>query len=321
MSSVPGKAARDEADEEAPETAQNEHHDSTPISTAQFMKECKIKIETLINDSKKREEHELLVQKIRAEQAQDRSRKDAEAVARRGELLAMESIRDTLKPHDMTSKEYKAQCAAERKAEIDRMYLQHKLALSLKYMYIIHTRQQEAARGRELNFHRMRAWLFIMFMKLKNVFNKVNERYLVRQKEEDCERAKKMIGMMIGDRYKKLLERRGDQHRRSCCTIRQDLTFTRLLVGPPVEEKSRHVFLGYLRLAMGQYNILTSIQNFMRRVRCIQTAFKAKRAYDLQRLCDLTAWMDQGISILSNLFMLKDKQNKKLREKFPNFLQ
>jgi len=119
MSSVPGKAARDEADEEAPETAQNEHHD-TPMSTAQFMKECKTNIETMINDSKKREEHELLVQKIRAEQVQDRSQKDAEAAARRRELLAMESIRDTLKPPGMTSKQYKAQCAAERKAEIDR---------------------------------------------------------------------------------------------------------------------------------------------------------------------------------------------------------
>jgi hypothetical protein len=180
MSAVQGKATGDEADEEAREAAQNANQDRMPISTAQFMKDCKVKIETMINDGKKREEHELLVQKIRAEQAQDRNRKDAEAVARRRELLAMESIRDTLKPDGMTSKEYKAQCAAERKAEIDRQYTQLKLALSLKYFFIIHTRQQEAARGRELNFHRIRVWLFIMFMKLKDVRHKVNERFLVK---------------------------------------------------------------------------------------------------------------------------------------------
>jgi hypothetical protein len=96
---------------------------------------------------------------------------------------------------------------------------------------------------------------------------------------------------------------------------------THLLLAPPIEEKSRVVFLGYLRLGMGQFNIKTGIRNYIRRVRCIQVAFKAKRAYDLQRLTDILAWMDQGIAILRTLFTLKDKQNKKLREKFPNFVQ
>jgi hypothetical protein len=127
------------------------------------MKDCKVKIEVMINDSKKREEHELEVQKIRADQAQDRNRKDAEAVARRRQLLAMESIRDTLKPHGMTSKEYRAECAAQRKAEIDRQYIQRKLALALKHMFVVHSRQEAAARGREENFHRTRVALFIMF--------------------------------------------------------------------------------------------------------------------------------------------------------------
>jgi len=160
-----------------------------------------------------------------------------------------------------------------------------------------------------------------MFMKLKNVFNKVNERYLVRQKEKDFEAAKRMIVLIIEERYTNILKRRGDEHRRSILTIKQDLTFTHLLLAPPIEEKSRRVFLGYLRLGMGRFTILTGIKNYIRRVTCIQKAFKEKRAHDLQRLSDLTAWMDQGLSILRTLFMLKDKQNKKLREKFPNFVQ
>ena len=120
LSAVQGKATGDEADEGARVAAQNVNQERVPVSTAQFMKESKARIETMVNDSKKREEHEVMIQKIRADQAKERNRKDAEAVARRRELLAMESIRDTLKPDNMTSKEYKAQCAAERKAEIDR---------------------------------------------------------------------------------------------------------------------------------------------------------------------------------------------------------
>lgn len=120
MSTVQGRAAQDEADEEVLEMAHNENNGSMPISTAQFMKECKLKIEAMVGDSKKREEQEVKVQKIRADQVQERSRKDAEAEARRRELLAMESIRNTLKPKGMTSQEYRAQCVAERKAEIDR---------------------------------------------------------------------------------------------------------------------------------------------------------------------------------------------------------
>ena len=59
----------------------------------------------------------------------------------------------------------------------------------------------------------------------------------------------------------------------------------------------------------------------MRRVKCILTAFETKHEYDRQRLADIAAWMDQGIATLRGLFMHRDKQNKKLREKFPNFVQ
>ena len=58
----------------------------------------------------------------------------------------------------------------------------------------------------------------------------------------------------------------------------------------------------------------------MRRIRSIQTAFKEKQAYDLERLADIIAWMDQGLATLRSLFGRMDKQNKKLREKFPQFL-
>ena len=183
MGAVQGRANGDQADDEARAAALNENNERTTLSAAQFMKDCHVKLEVMLNDGKKREEHELEVQTIRAAQAQDRNRKDAEAVARRRQLLAMESIRDTLKPLGMTSKEYRAQCAADRKAEIDRHYLQRKLALSLKYVFVIHSRQEAAARGREENFHRKRVALFIMFKQLKDVFRKLNEGFLVKQKE------------------------------------------------------------------------------------------------------------------------------------------
>ena len=68
---------------------------------------------------------------------------------------------------------------------------------------------------------------------------------------------------------------------------------------------------------MSRFNMLTGIENALRRVTCIQKAFKTKRAYDQARLADIGAWMDQGMATL----MQRDKQNKKLRDKFPNFLQ
>lgn len=160
-----------------------------------------------------------------------------------------------------------------------------------------------------------------MFMTLKNVFNKVNERFLIKQKEKDFEKAKNVIVMIIKERYLDKVKRRGDPARRSCCVIKQDLTFCHLMLGPPIEERCQRVFLGYLRIGMRQFNILTGIKNYLRRVKCIQKAFKEKRQHDQQRLGDLTGWMDQGIAVLRNLFLLKDKQNKKLREKFPNFVQ
>ena len=233
MGAAQGNANGDQADDEARAAALNENKERTALSAAQFMKECHVKLEVMVNDGKKREEHELEVQKIRAEQAQGRNRKDAEAVARRRQLLAMESIRDALKPHGMTSKEYAAQCAAERKAEIDRHYIQRKLALSLKYMFVIHSRREAATRGREENFHRKRVVLFIMFKQLKDVFRKFTARFQVRQKEESIRRAKALIGYKITRRWGKILKWRGDHTTRFGCAIRHTITMTQLLLRPP----------------------------------------------------------------------------------------